>query len=580
MLETIQALADARSQRGLYLYPDFASPPAFVPYSEFAARVSACADQFRAQGVERGERIIFPFETLESVIFSFFGLMEVGALPLSVKPYIISTPRQGYCEFLTRISERYQARRILDVPSLRGLDLPLARVQLPSSERAGGEHAPLRKVDPEEIAFVQFSSGSTSFPKGVPISHRNLIANLQVITGQGTFHPGDRGCSWLPLYHDMGLVGGLLSLVYAGCDSHLTAPASFLLDPMSWLEFMSSQRCTLGVIPNFAIDYALKFLDELDDDDLKDLDLSALRNVYLGSEPINIPNLERFTTRLAPRGLRRESMKACYGMAEAVLMVSCVGSQGATVVTGPNGQLAISVGKPLGGFETRLRAEDGRPCGERELGEIEIRGGSLVPSYYEDARPLRSEEGFYATGDQGFVQDGELFITGRISDRIKINGQSYFSSDFEQAVEQLPFVRAGRTVAVHINGRLVVMAEVQSPSVLKQRAHHQKLVCEQILNSVGVVVAEEDVLFIRYGQISKTSSGKLQRNAMSAAFREGRVRVATPLGLGTDLLRMRTQRLFYGSLLQIRKRGHRLVQSGRKVLTGPLQKSLKLRIRA
>jgi acyl-CoA synthetase (AMP-forming)/AMP-acid ligase II len=565
MLDVIQKLGEIEARRGLYLCEDFFSPPTLLPYAEFPARVAACAEHFRAQGIQRGEHVLLPFETAEAVFFSLFGLMEVGAIPLSVKPYILSTPKQSYREFLGRISERYGVQRILDVPSLSGLELPLRRVPLPpAGAKVAG--ARLREVDPEELAFVQFSSGSTSFPKGIPITQRNLLANVRMISQHDGRTAEDRGVMWLPLYHDMGLIG-LLTCVCAGIDVYLTQPVSFLMDPMGWLECLSERRATLAVIPNFAIDYALKTLREQRPEELARLDLSALRHVYLGSEPINIPNLELFTELLAPRGLRREAFKPCYGMAEAVLMVSCVGcDEGWRVVTAPNGQPAVSVGRLLSEFEARLRTEDGRVCGDRELGEIEIKGGSLAASYYVDERPLRNEDGYYATGDLGFQENGELFITGRINDRIKINGQSYFSSDFEQAIERLPFIRAGRSAVIQVEGRVVVLAEVSHPSVLEQRAQSQRQVSQKIVETVGVSVAQEDVLFIRYGQLLKTSSGKLQRRAITEAYQRGRIRVATPMELRADLLRMRAQRLFYGSIMAARKRGGQWLQSGREVL--------------
>jgi fatty-acyl-CoA synthase len=564
-------ISAADPARGVYLYEDFADAPVALLYGALPARIAGCAEHFRRQGVRPGDRILFPFETSEAVVVSFLGLLELGALPLSVKPYILSTPKQAYRDFLSRISERHGVSLLLDAPSLKGLELPLRRVALPPSG-AQAEPARLREPAPEELAFVQFSSGSTAFPKGVPITWGNLASNLKMITRHGGFSADDRGCSWLPLYHDMGLVGGLLACVYGGCDIHLSQPSTFLLDPVGWLEFMSRHRGTLAVIPNFAIDYTLKYLAEVEEEELARLELSALRAVYLGSEPINIPNLERFTALLRARGLRRSAIKPCYGMAEAVLMVSCAGPEGGRVVTGPNGQPAISLGLPLSEFEMRLRTEDGRVCAERELGEIELRGGSLADAYYADERPLRGEEGFYATGDLGFVDGGELFITGRVNDRIKINGQSYFSSDFEQAIERLPFLRPGRSVVIQTQGRVVVLAEAQSLSALERRAQSQQQVCSAILEAVGVTVAQQDVLFIRYGQIQKTSSGKLQRRAMTEAFEQGRIRVATPRELWADLLRQRAERLFYGSLFEARKRGSRWLESGRGMLGSVLQR--------
>ncbi len=185
---------------------------------------------------------------------------------------------------------------------------------------------------------------------------------------------------------------------------------------------------------------------------------------------------------------------------------------------------------------------------------MEIRGGTLASSYFEDDRPLISSDGFFHTGDLGFLKNGELFITGRINDRIKINGQSFFSSDFEQAIERLPFIREGRSAVLQLQGRLKVLAEVTHAGVLETRFRSQQQVCEAVLATVGVPIAPEDVLFIRYGQIQKTSSGKLQRVAMAEALEQGKIDEASPMQLRVDGLKMNAKRLFYGSLLAAQKR--------------------------
>jgi acyl-CoA synthetase (AMP-forming)/AMP-acid ligase II len=255
-------------------------------------------------------------------------------------------------------------------------------------------------------------------------------------------------------------------------------------------------------------------------------------------------------------------------MAETVLMVACrEHGQGWHVATAPNGQTAISVGRPLKEFDVRLRTEDGRVCGERELGEIELRGGSLASSYFEDDRPLRGAEGFYATGDLGFTSEGELFITGRINDRIKVNGQSFFSNDFEQAIERLDFIRAGRTAVIQVKDQVVVLAEVNRPAVLKRRVESQRRVCQAILETVGVTVAAEDVLFIRYGQLQKTSSGKLRRRAIAESYEQGRIRIATPLTLRGDMWSMKAERAVQLLSLGARKYGQQLVRSARRWAT-------------
>jgi acyl-CoA synthetase (AMP-forming)/AMP-acid ligase II len=173
-------------------------------------------------------------------------------------------------------------------------------------------------------------------------------------------------------------------------------------------------------------------------------------------------------------------------------------------------------------FTVRLRNEDGRLCGEREFGEIEIAGGSLAEDYLAAGTPLRDADGFYRSGDLGFLDDGELFVTGRIGDRIKVNGQSLFATDFEQAAEQLPFVRSGRTAVIQSGGRVVVLAAV-SPSARADADISRIRIADHLARSVGVSVHPSDVHFVRSGQLPRTSSGKLQRRAIARAFEQGRI---------------------------------------------------------
>ncbi|GAA1500621.1 hypothetical protein GCM10009760_62360 [Kitasatospora kazusensis] len=522
MLEYIQRNQECPPERGLYLYEKFSDQPEFVGYREFPERIAGYADAFREQGIEPGERVLFPFETSSAVILAFLGLMELGAVPLSVKPFVLNTPREGYQEFLARVARDFGATRILQVPSLAGTELPVEPLPLPpAGVRSPG--ARLRTPGDEELAFVQFSSGSTSFPKGIPVRQDLLRANLAMITRTDGRKPEERVSSWLPLYHDMGLVGGMLSCFTAGCDLLLAEPVTFLFDAYGWWEHMARERAIGTVIPNFAVDYSLKLMQDLDPEELAALDLSRMRSIYLGSEPINLPNLYAFLDLMAPAGLRRDVFMPCYGMAEVVLLVSSrpVGGE-IREVPSPSGLPAVSVGRPMAEFTVRLRDEDGRECAERELGEIELAGGSLAAGYFDRPGPLTGADGFYATGDIGFLDDGELFITGRISDRIKVNGQSFFAADFEQAVEQVPFVREGRTAVAQIQGQIVVLTEVDRPAREDVEGSRARIV-EHLVQTIGVTVRASDVHYLRPGQLPRTSSGKLQRRAIVQAYEQGRL---------------------------------------------------------
>lgn len=520
MLEYIQCNRRCPPDRGLHLYDKFVDPPEFASYRDFPARVAAYAEFFRDQGIRPGTRVLFPFETSAAVIFSFLGLMEIGAVPLSVKPFVMNTPPDSYQGFLCRVARDFGAARFLRVPSLAAVDLPLAALPLPPAgiRNAG---ARLRTPGNDELAFVQFSSGSTSFPKGIPIRQDKLRANLTMITRTDRRRPDERCSSWLPLYHDMGLIGGLLSCFVVGCDLLLAEPVTFLTDAFGWWEHMARERIAATAIPNFAVDYSLKLLGDLEPEELDAIDLSRLRAIYLGSEPINIPNLMAFLDLMASAGLRRDVFMPCYGMAEAVLLVSSRPPGGEPrVVPSPSGVPAISVGRPMPEFTVRLRTEDGRLCVENELGEIELAGGSLAPSYFDDPLPLGGEDGFYATGDIGFIDNGELFITGRDGDRFKVNGQSYFAADFEQAVERLPFVRAGRTAVVHSDGHIVVLTEVNRAARDDVDGSRARIV-DHLVRTIGVTVRASDVHFLRPGQLPRTSSGKLRRRTIAQAYERG-----------------------------------------------------------
>jgi acyl-CoA synthetase (AMP-forming)/AMP-acid ligase II len=526
VLEYIQRNQERLPGQGLYLYKKFVDPPEFASYRDFPDQVAAYADFFRDHGIRPGTRVLFPFETSTEVIFSFLGLMEIGALPLSVKPFLMNTPKDAYQDFLGRVARDFGAACVLQVPSLAAVDVSMAALPLPSAgiRRAG---ARLRTPAHDELAFVQFSSGSTSFPKGIPVRQDKLRANLAMITRTGDHQPRERVSSWLPLYHDMGLVGGMLACFMAGGDLLLAKPETFLSDAFGWWEHMARERVETTAIPNFAVDYSLKLMQDLEPEELAAIDLSRLRSVYLGSEPINISNLVAFMNLMAPAGLGREVFMPCYGMAEAALLVSSrpLGS-GIRVVTSPSGVPAISVGRPMPEFTVRLRHEDGRVCEENELGQIELAGGSLTSSYFDDPLPLGGDDGFYASGDIGFVDDGELFITGRITDRIKVNGQSFFAVDFEQAVERLPFVREGRTAVVQSDGQVVVLTEVDRSAREDVEGSRARIV-EHLMRTIGVTVQASDVHFLRSGQLHRTSSGKLQRRAIAKAYELGRLKGLT-----------------------------------------------------
>lgn len=530
MREIIQGLKDTDSSYGVLLEEDRKGKASFWAYRDIYQKIIAYAAYFREQGIGKGDRVIFPFETTSEVIVSFFATIAIGAIPLSVKPYIMGNLKESYLEFIGKIVRQYKASYILDSPSLETLELAVPRLPISGPEfnsKITLEMSQKNGLD-NDIAFVQFSSGSTSFPKGIPVTHEKIVAQLQMIESYSQLRSDDRVSSWLPLYHDMGLIGTFLGTIKARRPLYLSTPASFLINPLQWLQHLSEKQITITAIPDFAIGYCLRRLRTADSSDLKDLNLEKLRIIYNGSEPINIDNLQEFIEKLKPYGLQSKAIAPCYGMAEAVLIISCSGLEDRPrIIPRENGLQAISLGKPLSDYRIRVRKENGELCEEGEIGEIEIKGGTLVGEYFEDDRRFYNEDGFFQTGDLGLIDRGELLVTGRLGDRLKINGQSYFCQDFETAVETLPFVRPGKTAAIKPSDRIIILVEVKKSQVLKRSFDHKQQIDRAILKKTGIKLPIEDILFISPGQLQKTSSGKLKRQAIAIAYLTGKIVEAT-----------------------------------------------------
>ncbi|MCA9706071.1 MAG: AMP-binding protein [Myxococcales bacterium] len=564
LLDVLRACGMDPTSRGITFYPDDPEEGEHLPYHELPGRVGASMQALRRAGVRRGDRVIVPFETDRDMLVAFFALMGLGALPLSIKPEGAGGPLEGYLEFVRTVVSRYGVRYVLRAPSTTTLEGVGAQVlELPRPEQ--GIEPEFVEVGPDDLAFVQFSSGSTAFPKGIPVHHGRAVANMQHIVRLDGRRPEDPGASWLPLYHDMGLIGMLSSLV-VGSPVHLHSPAQYLIDPIGWLHHLSRTRSFVFVTPNFGIDYALRRVREADPEDLEGLDLSALRWVYVGSEPINLVTLREFCDRLALYGLRREVFKPCYGMAEAVLVVSCEGDgQAARQRSFGSGSPMVGVGAVLPGFEIDIVDEDGRSLPPGEPGEILLRGGTLADGYFESDVPICAEGRFYATGDVGCLHEGHLYIAGRVGDRMKINGQSYFASAFEHTIESLPFVRPGRVSVIQPSDRVVVLAEIRDVRALLDRPRFRRMLGEHVFEQTGVKIRSEDVYFVCHGQLQKTSSGKLRRAAMAKALRNGELVETNVLRHALDHLRGYVTRLQY-----LRRSGSGILPPARSLRLGGL----------
>ena len=384
------------------------------------------------------------------------------------------------------------------------------------------------EIDPDQLAVLQFTSGSTSDPKGVMLPHRQILANLDGAAIAAQLDPEtDRVVSWLPLYHDMGLIGILGLTMTTGTDLVLAAPQDFLASPARWMEWMSDYKATATAGPNFSYALAARALKRLEQ-----LDLSNWRVALNGAEPVDPATVAAFVEAGRRHGLDPGAVFPAFGMAEVAiagtfpepgrgLRLDTVDRRAleteryaAPVDSAGEGTRSLALlGRPVPGLEIRIcDPESGEVMSEREVGELEIRGTSVTPGYYKHEQATRDafRGEWLRTGDLAYMVDGELVVCGRIKDVIIVGGRNVFPEDIERAVAEVDGVRAGNVIAFGIEGdrgreRLVVVAETKEADArsLRDRVAHR------VRQAVGL--PPQEVVFVSPGTLPKTSSGKLQR---------------------------------------------------------------------
>ncbi|WP_316574564.1 HAD-IIIC family phosphatase [Nocardia canadensis] len=435
-------------------------------------------------------------------------------------------------------------RRILADAAALGVEIPelagvpwLSTDDLPSAAALRWREPELR---PDSVAFLQYTSGSTSAPRGVVLTHANLLHNQAALTaGLGhdriADHDGALFASWLPMYHDMGLIAPLLHTVYRGAHSVLMSPLHFLQRPQRWLRAISTYRAHTSGGPNFAYELCLR---RIAPEQLDDLDLSSWRVAFNGSEPVRAGTVRRFADTFARAGFRATAQQPVYGLAEATLIVTAPATTTAAPTIVPitgsptRGGELVGVGSAVPGISVAVvDPERGTERGEGEEGEIWVAGGSVSAGYFRDAAataevfgaalPGRDEK-FLRTGDLGFLSAGELFVTGRRKDLVIVDGRNHYPQDIEATVEAAHRgVRAGcvAAFAVDLDGEQpVVVAEVRETDPAELSAI-EGAVRAAVATEHGLTLAA--VLLIRSGTIFKTSSGKIQRSACRSAYLSG-----------------------------------------------------------
>ena len=565
LLEATEWWAAREPGRTHILLTGSAAAPGPISFGALRAAAVAVAAGLRARGVRAGDTVALMLPTGREFFAAFYGALYAGAVPVPLYPPTRASQIESHLRRVSGILADSQARVLLTFERARPLvQLVAAQTRLQFTATVEEVAKPqaewsLPDVAPHDTAFLQYTSGSTGQPKGVVVSHANLLANLlamQKVTGVTS---ADCFVSWLPLYHDMGLIGACFGALIAGYPLVLMSPLDFLGHPVRWLRAVERQRATITAAPNFAYEICVNKIPEAE---LEGLDLSSLRLVFNGAEAVSARTMQRFAERFAPHGFRAETLMPVYGLAECALGLTFpppgrvprvdhiarerfLRTGVAEPATGDAaGPLAVvSCGRPLPGHSVRIVDSGGRPLGERMQGRVEFQGPSATSGYFRNAAGTAAlfDGPWLDTGDLGYLADGELYVTGRAKDIIIRGGHNIHPQELEEAVAQLPEVRKGGVAVFPATDRragterVVVLVETLATDAGARSALRAR-VNRLAIDLIGLPV--DEVVLAPPRSVLKTSSGKIRRNACREAYERGE--------LG------RPQRAAWRSLLRLR----------------------------
>ncbi len=521
-----------------------------VPYGEVYTRALGILYHLQAMGAQRGDKMIIFLSSNEQFLDGFWAAVCGGIVPVPLAVGISDEHRHKLLRVARKLGKPLLYTDAKNLERLEGLaaqvgetalfDELKSRAFLVDSITDISRPGKLHRPAPDDLAFIQFSSGSTSEPKGVMLTHGNLIANTQGATAVGKYNDQDVTLSWMPLTHDMGLIGFYLIQFANRVHIHLMPTELFVRRPLLWMQIASKKRATLTCSPNFGYRHFLKVLG---DRRLEGVDLSSIRQIYNGAEPISVALCNEFMSALAYTGLQHHAMYPVYGLAEASLAVAFptpgvdyrwirvnrhklgVGAQVELNPTDARDALElVCVGRTVPNTELRIADQARNALSEGQVGHILIRGANVTRGYFGDPEATAlaiGADGWVDTGDLGFMHEGSLYIAGRSKEIIFVNGQNYYPYDLENIAQRAPGLDLNKLVAAGVakpgaQGEELVIFVLHRGSMaefLPTAAAVQRLVNEH----TGLEVAQ----VIPAKRIPKTTSGKVQRHLLEQAYIDG-----------------------------------------------------------
>jgi acyl-CoA synthetase (AMP-forming)/AMP-acid ligase II len=521
-----------------------------VAYGELYQRALAILHRLQRLGARPGDHLILFLSGNEPFIDAFWAALLGGIIAVPVAPGISDEHRHKLLRIAAKLGAPfiYTEQRLLErlaatasAPQEQATLAALrARAFLVDQLDQLGRAGKLHRARPGDVAFIQFSSGSTGTPKGVVLTHANLLANIRGVSEAARFTSDDVSLSWMPLTHDMGLIGFHLIMFANRIENHLMPTDLFVRRPLLWLQFAARIRASILCSPNFGYRHYLKVLGERAPGEI---DLSSVRLIFNGAEPISVELCDQFLARLAPCKLARSSMFPVYGLAEASLAVSFpepeapfratgfnrhqlgVGAEPQTLPnSAPDALTLASVGRAIPYCELRIAADDDALLPMRRVGHIQIRGDNVTGGYFEDAAENAASftaDGWLRTGDLGLIHDGELYITGRHKEILFVNGQNYYPHDLERIAEEVPGLELGKVMVAGVRP-----AGAQADELVVFVLHRGGVddflpLARQVAARIGEHAGLEVSAVVPVTRMPKTTSGKFQRHLLEQQFLDG-----------------------------------------------------------
>ena len=518
-----------------------------VSYGQLHDQARRMAAGLAAYGIKAGQPVAIMLPTCSDYFYVFYGILLLGAIPVPIYPPARASQLEDHLLRHRHILDNAGVSLLVTLAQAKSLavllkmHLPSLRHVLTTGELKQREtDLPALAAKAEDIALLQYTSGSTGQPKGVILSHRNLLSNVRAMGSAIAARPTDIFVSWLPIYHDMGLIGACLGSLYHAIPLVIMSPLLFLTQPRQWLWAIHHHRGTLSAAPNFAYELCL---NKLEDEDLAGLDLSCWRLAWNGAEPVNPGTLSRFAERFGRYGLSSSALSPVYGLAECSVgltfppmgrspvidtidrrQLTHFGKAIACPAETSDAMHNVALGFPLAGHQIRVVDDAQRELPERQEGEVQFQGPSATRGYYQSQTATRAlfSGDWLVTGDRGYLANGELYLTGRSKDIIIRAGRNIYPHELETAISELPGIRKGGVAVVAVaNSRdgteqLVILAEYrQTPA----DAPAPETINELSLRLIGTL--PDQIHFVAPRQLPKTSSGKIRRRQCAELYQQG-----------------------------------------------------------